>query len=485
MKDIKNFIENNISDELLAAYIDGNTAEYENAVIEKRIQDDSMLSELYEIANDSVSFGSNFDWELHKGDFGFWELGLPPAVTEDDLDDNHSFGKTDDIGEMFNNIIENSMSEQFNKGRENWGEKPENIYDPVYIRQPDDHSCALRSQQIVLRDFGIDIPFADLEKLALDYGVYSDQGTLTYDIGKVLQIAGVGMHQVEGSTMYDLTNELAQGHRVIVSVDAYELWEDNTVFEKLKNWFLDVFGAQGGNHALIVAGVEVNPNNPNDVKVILTDPGAGHLRVEYPLEQFMDAWKDSNCFMAATDNPAPYQYDAATGMEIPSNFVIEQQMNQFIIENRYQLRPDLINMPENYQPMVAGHLDVLGEELSYDSFQKAYKEMLDNRMPSSGSIKEQIENEAKNHPSTREEGIIENMEEKKEFEDSDDEEEKKDDNLVEKEEDEVEKKKSDDDEEEQNEDEKKNVVFDDEDEDANPEENIIDEGDGTEEFEEG
>ena len=62
MKDIKNFIENNISDELLAAYIDGNTAEYENAVIEKRIQDDSMLSELYEIANDSVSFGSNLDY---------------------------------------------------------------------------------------------------------------------------------------------------------------------------------------------------------------------------------------------------------------------------------------------------------------------------------------------------------------------------------------------------------------------------------------
>ena len=35
--------------------------------------------------NDSVSFGSNFDWELHKGDFGFWEWGLPPAVIEDDL----------------------------------------------------------------------------------------------------------------------------------------------------------------------------------------------------------------------------------------------------------------------------------------------------------------------------------------------------------------------------------------------------------------
>ena len=397
MKDFEKFIENNISDELLAAYIDGKTANYENELIEKSLKEDSMLSELYEIANDSVSFGRNFDWELHQGDFGFWELGLPPAVTENDLDEKDSSEDTDDIGEMFNKIIDSNMTEQFNKGRENWGEKPDNVYDPVYIRQPDDHSCALRSQQIVLRDYGIDIPFADLEKLALDYGVYSDQGTLTYDIGKVLQIAGVGMHQVDGCSMYDLTNELAQGHRVIVSVDAYELWYNDSFTEKLKNWFDDVFGQQGGNHALIVAGVEVNPNNPNDVKVILTDPGAGHLRVEYPLDQFMDAWKDSNCFMAATNDPAPYQYDAATGMEIPSNFYVEQQVNQFIANNSYQLKPDLINIPEGYQPLLTDHLDFVGN-MDYDSFQAARQDYLDSREPSELSIKEQIEELARKHP---------------------------------------------------------------------------------------
>ena len=69
-----------ISDELLAAYIDGNTTESENALIENALNGDSMLSEACEIASDSVSFGSNFDWELNKGDFGFWELGLPPVV---------------------------------------------------------------------------------------------------------------------------------------------------------------------------------------------------------------------------------------------------------------------------------------------------------------------------------------------------------------------------------------------------------------------
>lgn len=275
-----------------------------------------------------------------------------------------------------------------------WGESGENVIDPVYIQQPDDHSCALRCQQIVLRDFGIDIPFDQLEELAKQYGVYTDQGTYTYDIGKVLQIAGVGMHQVEGTTFMDLTNELAHGHRVIVSVDANELWYNDSFTEKLKNWFDDTLGTQGGNHALIVAGVEVNPQNPDEVKVVLTDPGAGHLRIEYPMEQFMDAWKDSNCFMAATDNPAPYQYDAETRMEVPSNFAVQQYVNEFVASHGYQLSPDMINIPQGYQPAFTGHLSMVGN-FSYSEFENNYQEYVDTRIPSSLSIEEQIEEMAK------------------------------------------------------------------------------------------
>lgn len=360
MKDFNDLLNSGISDELLAAYIDGNTTESENQLIESALDGDSMLSEAYEIANDSVSFGSNFDWELHKGDFGFWELGLPPVITEDEVDE----WQNND-----NDLTESIMADMFSSQMHVYGEAGENITDPIFIQQPDDHSCALRSQQIVLRDFGIDIPFDKLEQIALDNGVYTNEGTYTYDIGKVLELAGVGMHQVTGSTMYDLMNELAQGHRVIVSVDAYELWNNDTAYGRLKNWFDDVFGGQGGNHALIVAGIEVNPNDVNDIKVVLTDPGAGHLRIEYPAEQFMDAWRDSNCFMAATDAPAPYQYDASTGMEVPSNFAVQQHFNQFVADNSFQLSPDLINIPAGYQPAFTGHLEMVGN-MSYDSLKE-------------------------------------------------------------------------------------------------------------------
>lgn len=85
MKDINDLLNSGISDELLAAYIDGNTTASENQLIESSLDKDSMLSETYEIAHDGVSFSSSFDWELHKGDFGFWELGLPPAITESEI----------------------------------------------------------------------------------------------------------------------------------------------------------------------------------------------------------------------------------------------------------------------------------------------------------------------------------------------------------------------------------------------------------------
>lgn len=362
MIDFNDFNEN-ITDEMLAAYIDGNATESEKSLIENSIPDDSMLSEAVDIANDATSLDNSFDWDLHKCDYGFWELGLPPVLNEDDVmvaaDSINSFS--------FEDMVNHVVSEQLSGDYHVWGESGENTGDPIFIQQPDDHSCALRSQQIILRDFGIDIPFNDLEKIALDNGVYTNEGTYTYDIGKVLELAGVGMHQVTGTSMNDLINELSQGHRVIVSVDAEELWYNDNLKGRLKNWFNDVTGHQGGNHALIVAGVEVNPNNVNDIKVVLTDPGTGHLRIEYPASQFMNAWRDSNCFMAATDAPAPYQYDASTGMEVPSNFAVQQHLNQFVAENSYQLSPDLINIPTGYQPAFAGHIEIVGS-MGYDSF---------------------------------------------------------------------------------------------------------------------
>ena len=388
-----------VSIEEFAAYLDGNLTEDGMNEIALAIHSDDSLQNILssgymvdetlstyddwnQIVQDDI-FTDSFDIPNIEGNLDASDI-FPQnedSIYSETVDvsydvDNITVTENDKINTVNSNI--QTMTNTIKIGTSNYGETGQNIKDPIFIQQPDDHSCALRSQQIILRDFGIDIPFKDLEKIAKENGVYSDDGTSMCDVGKVLDIAGVGMHQVIGCNMFDLTNELAQGHRVIVGVDANELWYNDSITDKLKNWFDDITGNQGGNHALIVAGVEVNPNNPSDVKVVLTDPGSGDLRIEYPMKQFMDAWKDTNCFMAATDAPAPYQYDPISGMEIPSNFVVEQQFNQFVAENSYQLSPDMINIPQEYQPAYSEHLDVVGDD-TYEDFKDQYDNLLEER----------------------------------------------------------------------------------------------------------
>ena len=375
-----------ISIEKYAAYLDGNLPDEEMKQMKTFIDTDADMQAVLEADS---NIGADLDLDLLENepipfDFELASIKLPTLNTGLALEQNVFFDElfssdSDRYGEEMVSII--NETDQDNNSQNNiimaknteyktYGEQGENIKD-LNILQPDDHSCALRAQQIILRDYGIDIPFEDLEQIAKNAGYYSDSGTYQHDMGKVLEMAGVGMHQIEGGTVYDLTNELAQGHRIIVSVDADELWYNDKFKDKISNWISDRFGTQAGNHALIVAGVEVNPDNPNDVKVVLTDSGAGDLRVEYPLDQFMDAWQDSNYFMVATDVPAPYQYDASTGMEVPSNFASQVYFNQFVEEHSYQLNDDCIISPQGYQPAFKGHLDTISD-VKYEDFRSKY-----------------------------------------------------------------------------------------------------------------
>lgn len=115
MKDFVDFLDNDISDELLAAYIDGNTTESEKQLIESSLNGDSMLSEAYEIASDSAYFENNMDWSIYNGDYGFLEMGLPPVIDMLDMvsvnqDYGLSFDNNDDLLGSDNYPMSNGIS---------------------------------------------------------------------------------------------------------------------------------------------------------------------------------------------------------------------------------------------------------------------------------------------------------------------------------------------------------------------------------------
>lgn len=403
-----------LSIEEFAAYLDGNLTESGMEHVSSVISNSEYLGDIAEV---SCSINDAIEQDLQEGDLLPSELSnmdfeipdISGVFSEDlSLSEEDEFtakneeydyqlieGDTDDNLYNKTSTIQNNedfMAITFNKNdemqasvaaRKVFGEDgfgPDGGLNPV-IYQGNEGVCAIRSQQIILRDYGIDISLEELKQYAINNGWYDSSpegGTPMWAIGNLLLSCNVPCEQSVDNTVYDLINELAQGHRVIVGVDANELWADrnNDTIAGAKEWFKDIFQGETPNHALVVAGVDVNPDDPNDIKVILTDPGTGDLRIEYKLDDFMDAWKDSQCFMVSTDTPAPLQYDPETGSEVPSNFAVAEYINT----NSIPLNPNNVILPGEMAAKCAdayyseGHLDkvsVDGEDVDYKDYAKS------------------------------------------------------------------------------------------------------------------
>jgi hypothetical protein len=162
-------------------------------------------------------------------------------------------------------------------------------------------TCAIRCQEFVLEQFtGMPFDEAALVQEARDAGWYAPGGgTSMEDVGNLLEHHGIAVNRYEGATVFHLANELAQGHKVIVGVDSGELWGEHPILESLE----DKLGIAGADHAVVVSGIDTS--DPDHVQVIVSDPGTGEPAATYPLDQFVDAWRDSGCYLVATQDPAP------------------------------------------------------------------------------------------------------------------------------------------------------------------------------------
>lgn len=235
------------------------------------------------------------------------------------------------------------------------------------IQQQFVDTCAVKSQQIVMKTFGVDISENELVIESAQKGYYVPGGGSDPDlVGKLLEDHGIGTHTEENANVYDLVNELAQGHKVIVGVDAYELWHPQ--------WYDDIFGEEA-NHALVVTGIDTT--DPENVKVIITDPGTGDVAKEYPLEQFIDAWHDSNCYYVATDSPAPANNPEMAGFDFDAGHIpficnIPYDNYEFLVHDFGIFHDDIIkNMNE-----CIGKLDSQeSADYNMDDFQTAFDHM--------------------------------------------------------------------------------------------------------------
>lgn len=160
-------------------------------------------------------------------------------------------------------------------------------------QQTEPMGCAIRVQQNIIEEFtGQKLSETALSSEATAHGWFSQtSGTPLQDMGLEMQLHGIANHETQNANVFDLENELSQGHKIIVGVDAGALWNGT---------------ADGRGHAIEVTGIDLSdPNNP---QVIVNDPGvpngAGN---HYSLSQFTQAWSGSNDLMVATDAAPPSQ----------------------------------------------------------------------------------------------------------------------------------------------------------------------------------
>lgn len=210
------------------------------------------------------------------------------------------------------------------------------------VQQGYEKSCAIKSQQLILNDFGIDVSEDQLVQYSMEKGWFDGTGTMPEDVGKLLADAGIPCTQSVNANIYDLMSHLSHGHKVIVAVDSGELWNGG-----LMDWYKDMYVGDTPDHALIVAGIDMSdPENP---MVILTDPGTGEAAAPYPLDQFMDAWADSQNFMVSTDIPTPDVMDAFASAGLTDNHLTDiagVDYNSFMDFQQYSHLIDPMQLPD-------------------------------------------------------------------------------------------------------------------------------------------
>lgn len=321
--------------ELMGAYLEGKTlSAQEQTIVQNAMMQSGMDSILSEVATPFVADTDAFPVgsELMVGEMAM-----------DFMDDNYL-----STGAMNTDSIIGDVAPF-----------PDVMSHDIIQHQSD--TCAIKSQQIILHSFGVDIPEELLTIEATGKGYYiPGQGSAPSQVGMLLEDHGIGTHTKYHATVYDLAAELAQGHKVIVGVDADELWRPS--------YFNDLFGEQA-NHALIVTGIDTT--NPLDVRVLITDPGTGDVARSYPMAQFLDAWHDSSCMMVATDmapqvsyngimtNPEMINFDYAAGHipfvgNIPYDIYMDDMLPRF--DNYFDHQFGDLHSAVDYQHMF-DHMD--------------------------------------------------------------------------------------------------------------------------------
>jgi len=210
-----------ISDELLAAYLDGNTSEEETKQVLQALKKDKQLQEVLNVA-------------LQAED----DVMVVPLQRE-----------------VLPMLQMAALS-------------GENV-------------CAVLCEIFILQRHHIPYHEEELVNTAKEKGWLKPEGTPLYCIGNLLELSGLKVKRQFDATIRDLRLALEDDDNVVVGVDREKLYADENDPEDLTN------------HAVVATAID-------DDSVTIFDPYKKPEIISIPLQEFMDAWKESRFYMVRT-----------------------------------------------------------------------------------------------------------------------------------------------------------------------------------------
>lgn len=147
-----------------------------------------------------------------------------------------------------------------------------------------DSLCAVRCEEYVLHCFGIHQSLDALRDLALARGWLMEDGARIQDLGNTAAEFGLKVEKVKDASLQDILQARKEGKQVIVAVDGGELIGDR-IEEKLE----DVLAGEIVDHCVVFLTADETLGD-----IALYDSAFGPIPLSVTIENFMDAWADSN-----------------------------------------------------------------------------------------------------------------------------------------------------------------------------------------------
>ena len=160
-----------------------------------------------------------------------------------------------------------------------------------FVSQESEFSCALVTQRNIIESLtGVSLSEEELIKYAADKGIFDPEtGTLAKNLSIILREKGLNCQDYNFATFEMLEGALAKGDKVMVGLDASEIWNP---LRSISGG--DVIEQKNMLHCLQVTGIDYSV--PDMPMVILSDSSTVEGAIKaVSMEDFMSAWEDANC----------------------------------------------------------------------------------------------------------------------------------------------------------------------------------------------